>query len=291
MLNIGLTGGIGAGKSAASAALDAIGATIVDADKIAREVVERGTVGLDRVRAEFGDAVLDAEGALDRPALAAVVFNDQAALARLNAIVHPLVRARSQELVEAAGPDAVIVHDIPLLAEGSMAPSFHLVVVVHAPEELRVQRLTTARGMDRADALARIRAQADEQSRLAIADVVLDNAGSLESLGEQVARLWHERVTPYAEGLREHRPALVRIAPREGAAQRELARLAYAARSVGGSATLAGQHVQLSGAPERLRAALAAAGWFGDPTFSSADPAALLTAHIVDATGQVTAGG
>ncbi|RBY76705.1 dephospho-CoA kinase [Geodermatophilus sp. TF02-6] len=195
MLRIGLTGGIGSGKSTVSGLLAARGARVVDADRIAREVVEPGTPGLDAVVVAFGPDVLTADGALDRPALAAVVFADPQARARLDAIVHPLVRARAAELVAAAPPDAVVVQDVPLLVETGQAASYDLVLVVEADLETRVQRLL-ARGLGEADARARIAAQATDEQRRAVADVVLDNSGSVEDLAAQVDRFWAEHVTP-----------------------------------------------------------------------------------------------
>jgi dephospho-CoA kinase len=198
MLRIGLTGGIGAGKSTVSAALAAHGATVVDADRIAREVVEPGTPGLAEVVAAFGERVLTADGALDRPALAAVVFADPAARRRLDGIVHPLVRRRAGELELAArqaDEHAVVVHDVPLLVEGGQAGSYDLVVVVEAPEEVRVPRLV-ARGLAEDDARARIAAQATDEQRRAVADVVLPNDGTPEQLRARVDRFWTERVEP-----------------------------------------------------------------------------------------------
>ena len=154
MLRIGLTGGIGSGKSTVSALLAERGAVVVDADRIAREVVEPGTPGLQAVVAEFGTEVLGPDGALDRPALAAVVFADPAARARLDGIVHPLVRARATELVAAAPPDAVVVQDVPLLVETGQAGSYDLVLVVEADPEARVRRLV-GRGLSEEDARAR----------------------------------------------------------------------------------------------------------------------------------------
>ncbi|MEV4442307.1 dephospho-CoA kinase [Streptomyces sp. NPDC049577] len=190
MLKVGLTGGIGAGKSEVSRLLAAHGAVIVDADRIAREVVEPGTPGLAAVVAEFGPGVLTAEGALDRPALGAVVFADAARLAALNAIVHPLVAARSAELEAAAPPDAVVVHDVPLLAENGLAPRYHLVVVVDAGDDTRLDRLVRLRGMTPDEARARMAAQATREARLAVADIVIDNDGSLEALRTQVDEVW-----------------------------------------------------------------------------------------------------
>ena len=195
MLRIGLTGGIGSGKSTVAGLLAARGARIVDADRIAREVVEPGTPGLEAVVAAFGQEVLTPEGALDRPALAAVVFTDPDARRRLDGIVHPLVRARATELVAAAPPDAVVVQDVPLLVETGQAGSYDLVLVVEADLDTRVRRLVD-RGLAEDDARARIAAQASDEQRRAVADVVLDNSGSVADLEAQVDRFWTERVAP-----------------------------------------------------------------------------------------------
>jgi dephospho-CoA kinase len=195
VLRIGLTGGIGSGKSTVARLLTERGAHLVDSDVLAREVVAPGTAGLASVVAAFGDGVLTADGALDRPALAAVVFGDPGARARLDGIVHPLVRARAVELVSALPADAVVVQDIPLLVETGQAGAFDLVLVVEADLEARVARLV-ARGLTEADARARIAAQATDQQRRAVADVVLDNSGTPDQLAEQVDRFWAERVVP-----------------------------------------------------------------------------------------------
>ena len=197
MLRIGLTGGIGSGKSTVSALLAARGAVIVDADRIAREVVEPGTPGLARVAETFGEQVLAADGSLDRAALAAVVFADPEARRQLDGIVHPLVRARASEIAAAAPPDAVVVNDVPLLVETGQASSYDLVLVVEADPETRVSRLVQ-RGLTAEDARARIAAQASDGQRRAVADVVLDNSGTPEQLAEQVDRFWAERVAPAA---------------------------------------------------------------------------------------------
>jgi dephospho-CoA kinase len=199
VLRIGLTGGIGSGKSTVSGLLAARGARIVDADRIAREVVEPGTPGLAAVVAAFGPGVLTAEGALDRPALAGIVFADPAARARLDGIVHPLVRARAAELIAELPPGAVVVQDVPLLVETGQAASYDLVVVVEADLETRVQRLAQ-RGLVEDDARARIAAQATDEQRRTVADVVLDNSGTLEDLEAQVDRFWSERVAPAPGG-------------------------------------------------------------------------------------------
>ena len=195
MLRIGLTGGIGSGKSTVAGLLAARGARIVDADRIAREVVEPGTPGLEAVVAAFGREVLTPEGALDRPALAAVVFAAPDPRRRLDGIVHPLVRARAAELVAAAPPDAVVVQDVPLLVETGQASSYDLVLVVEADLDTRVRRLV-GRGLSEEDARARIAAQATDEQRRAVADVVLDNSGTVEDLETQVERFWAERVAP-----------------------------------------------------------------------------------------------
>ncbi|HEY3009005.1 MAG TPA: dephospho-CoA kinase [Micromonosporaceae bacterium] len=205
MLLIGLTGGIGAGKSAVAGRLAALGAVLVDADVVARDVVEPGSAGLRAVAAAFGPEVLRADGALDRPALAARVFGDEEARRLLEHIIHPLVRARTAELIAAAPPDAVVVNDVPLLVETGLAPTYHLVVVVDADERLRVDRLVRARGMTEADAYARIRAQADHEARAAAADVLLVNDGTLPELHARVDALWRDRIVPYEANLRHGR--------------------------------------------------------------------------------------
>jgi dephospho-CoA kinase len=193
VLRIGLTGGIGSGKSTVSRLLAERGAVIIDADVIAREVVEPGTPGLAAVVEAFGGAVLAADGSLDRRGLAAVVFADPEARRRLDGIVHPLVRARGREVEAAAPPGSVVVHDVPLLVETGQATSYDLVLVVLADVETRVARLVQ-RGLTAEDARARIAVQATDEQRRAIADVVLDNSGTPEQLAEQVDRFWAERV-------------------------------------------------------------------------------------------------
>jgi dephospho-CoA kinase len=192
MLKVGLTGGIGAGKSEVSRLLASYGAVLVDADLIAREVVAPGTSGLAAVVAEFGDGVLLPDGALDRPKLGSLVFADPARLAALNAIVHPLVRDRSAELERRAGPGDVLVNDVPLLAENGLAKVFDLVVVVDAAEATRLDRLVRLRGMAENEARARMAAQSSREDRLAIADLVIDNDGPLEALEPQVREVWAE---------------------------------------------------------------------------------------------------
>jgi dephospho-CoA kinase len=190
VLRVGLTGGIGSGKSEVSRRLVSLGAVLVDADAVAREVVEPGTPGLAAVVEEFGEGVLLPGGALDREKLGAIVFADDARRARLNAIVHPLVGRRMQELVDDAPADAIVVYDVPLLAENDLAGLYDLVVVVDTPVEEQIRRLTALRGMTEEAARARIAAQAGRERRLAVADRVIDNSGTLDALAAQVDELW-----------------------------------------------------------------------------------------------------
>ena len=193
-MQIGLTGGIGSGKSTAAARFAELGALVIDADVLAREAVEPGTDGLAAVVAEFGEQVLDADGRLDRPALARLVFGDEAARGRLNAIVHPRVRARAVELIAAAPPGTVVVQDVPLLVETEQAGAYDLVVVVEAPEELRVRRLAADRGMSAEEVRARMASQAADEQRRAVADVVLVNDGTPDDLSAKVDALWADRI-------------------------------------------------------------------------------------------------
>lgn len=193
MIRIGLTGGIGAGKSVAARHFAELGAVVIDHDQLARDVVEPGTVGLERIEEEFGVDVLTADGSLDRAALGHLVFGNRDALDRLNAIVHPEVRrlaAQRQAAAEALDERAVIVHDIPLLVETGQGQDFHLLVVVHAPADLRITRLVERRGMTLPEARRRVASQASDTERLEAADVVLDGAGAEASLREQLDGLW-----------------------------------------------------------------------------------------------------
>jgi dephospho-CoA kinase len=189
---VGLTGGVASGKSTVSAILAELGAVVIDADALAREVVARGTPGLDAVVAEFGPDLLTPEGDLDRPAMGRLVFGDEGARKRLEAIVHPLVIERMAALEAAADEDDVVVHDIPLLAEGGRADTFDAVVVVDAPRDLQVERMLSERGWTREDAESRIAAQATREQRRAIATHVIDNNGSLEELRARVEAVFDE---------------------------------------------------------------------------------------------------
>jgi dephospho-CoA kinase len=191
MLRVGLTGGIGAGKSEVSRRLADRGAVILDADVVARQVVAPGTPGLAEVVAAFGEQVLRPGGGLDRDRLGEIVFSDPAARGKLNAIVHPLVRDRMLELERAAGGAAIVVQDIPLLAENGLAGLFDVVVVVDVPPSLQAERLA-GRGMGREQAEARIASQASREQRLAVATLVVDNSGTLADLDRRVDELWAE---------------------------------------------------------------------------------------------------
>ena len=191
-MRVGLTGGIASGKSTVASILVELGAVLIDGDALAREVVARGTPGLARVVAEFGEDLLTAEGDLDRPALGRVVFSDEAARKRLEAITHPLIFERYAELEAAAGAADLVVHDIPLLAESGRADTFDEVIVVDVPHELQVQRMVRDRGWTREEATSRIAAQATREDRLAIATYVVDNTGSLEQLRARVEEIYGE---------------------------------------------------------------------------------------------------
>lgn len=191
-MRVGLTGGIASGKSTVSAILAELGAVVIDADQLAREVVERGTPGLTRVVEEFGPEILTAEGDLDRPQLGRIVFGDETKRKALESIVHPLVFERYAELEAAAPPEAVVVHDIPLLAESGRADTFDAVIVVETPAEVQVERMLRDRGWTREDAEARIAAQASPEQRRAIATHLIVNTGTREELREQVERVYRE---------------------------------------------------------------------------------------------------
>ncbi|WCN00771.1 dephospho-CoA kinase [Streptomyces sp. M92] len=203
MLSVGLTGGIGAGKSEVSRLLVERGAVLIDADRIAREVVAPGTPGLAAVVAAFGEEVLGEDGGLDRPKLGSIVFADPERLATLNSIVHPLVGDRSRALEEAAADDAVVVHDVPLLTENGLAPLYDVVVVVDADPATQLDRLVRLRGMTEQDARARMAAQATREQRRRIADMIIDNDVPLDRLRSRVDEVWDELTRRARE---PHRP-------------------------------------------------------------------------------------
>ncbi|WP_089249176.1 dephospho-CoA kinase [Rhodococcoides kyotonense] len=251
MLRLGLTGGIGAGKSTVSKILSELGGVLVDADVIAREVVEPGTPGLAKLVDAFGDGILTSDGSLDRPALAAKAFAGDESRTTLNSIVHPLVGARTAELVDGAAEDAIVVQDIPLLVEGKMGALFQLVAVVYVDAEERVRRLVGQRDMPEADARARIAAQASDDARRAAADIWIDNSGAKGDIEESVRALWSERLVPFEKNIRDGvtvvaPPVLVDADPTwQSQAERLVARLAV----VCGSAAARIDHIGSTAVP------------------------------------------
>ncbi|MEU9836700.1 dephospho-CoA kinase [Streptosporangium sp. NPDC048047] len=202
MLKVGLTGGIGSGKSEVARRLAALGAVVIDADRIAREVVEPGTEGLARIVEVFGTEILRRDGALDRERLGSIVFSDAGKLAALNGIVHPLVGARVAELQDRAAEEAIVVYDVPLLAENGLAPMYDVVIVVDAADDVRLARLLELRGMTERDARARIAAQATREDRLKVADIVVPNDGTLEELQVRAEEVWAELSARSGRGVR-----------------------------------------------------------------------------------------
>ncbi len=195
-MRVGLTGGIASGKSTVSAILRELGAVVIDADRLAREVVARGTSGLTAVVEELGPGILTEDGEMDRAAVAAIVFGDEGARRRLEGIIHPLVHQEVARLEEQAPADALVVHDIPLLAETGRAGSFDAVVVVDASEESQVARMVRDRGWTEDEARARMAAQSSRPDRLAIATHVVDNNGTVEELRRQVEELYATLAPP-----------------------------------------------------------------------------------------------
>lgn len=247
MLQVGLTGGIAAGKSEAATRLAGLGAVVIDADQLAREVVAPGTDGLAAVVAAFGAEVLGADGALDRTRLARDVFGDGEARRHLEKIIHPRVRARTAELVAAAPERAVVVNDVPLLVEVGLAPTYHLVLVVEAPSAVRVARLVAGRGMSERDANARIAAQIDDVRRRAAADVVLDGGHEPSRLHAQLDALWQERLLPYEANVWHHRAPTAEgrahLVPFDPAWAAQYERIAARLRHVMGAYALRVDHV------------------------------------------------
>lgn len=252
VLRVGLSGGIGSGKSTVAERLSADGAVLVDADALAREVVEPGTPGLAELVDRFGERILDGDGTLNRPALAELVFGDEQARADLNAITHPRIRELTAQRMGRAPADAVVVHDIPLLVEAGYGADYDLVVIVDAPEEVRVQRLVE-RGLTESDARARIRAQASPQQRREAADVWIDNSGSVEQVRAAVDELWRERLVPFEENLRFGRraaPAELRIVPPDPDWPDQARRLISRVERAAGATALRVDHIGSTAVPE-----------------------------------------
>jgi dephospho-CoA kinase len=251
MLRIGLTGGIGAGKSTVSATFADCGGVVVDGDVIAREVVEPGTEGLARLVDVFGADILLPSGALNRPALAARAFGDSDKRATLNGIVHPLVARRRAEIIAAVSEDEVIIEDIPLLVESGMAPLFPLVTVVHTDAEERLKRLVEHRAMSESDARARIAAQATDEQRRAVADVWLDNSGSRGELVERARELWNQRILPFAHNLRERRtvPAPPILVPADATWPAQARRIVERLKTASGHHALRVDHIGSTAVP------------------------------------------
>jgi dephospho-CoA kinase len=253
MLRVGLTGGIGSGKSTVAQRFSELGAKVIDADALAREVVAPGSEGLGLVAARFGDHVLAPDGGLDRAALGAVVFADPSARRDLEAITHPLIARRTGELLATAPVDAVVVHDVPLLVEKHMGPGYHLVVVVDAAEGVRLERLVALRGMSVEDARSRIAAQASEDERRAAADVWLDNTGSQDHLCAAVDRLWADRLVPFERnvrtGVRAARSDELRLVPHASSWPAEAGRLLDRLRLAFGDVLVSAHHVGSTAVP------------------------------------------
>jgi dephospho-CoA kinase len=252
MLRIGLTGGIGAGKSALSSTFAQRGAVIVDGDVIAREVVQPGTEGLAALVAAFGDDILLPDGSLDRPALAAKAFRDDEARQRLNGIVHPLVGKRRSEIIASVPDDSVVVEDIPLLVESGMAPLFPLVVIVYADVEVRLRRLVDQRGMAEDDARARIAAQASDDQRRAVADIWLDNSGSPAELVQRAQDVWDNRIVPFAHNLstRQIAPVPARLVPPDPGWPAQAQRILNRLKTTCGHRALRVDHVGSTAVPD-----------------------------------------
>jgi dephospho-CoA kinase len=255
MLRIGLTGGIGAGKSAVSATFAQCGAVIVDGDLISREVVQPGTEGLAALVEAFGDDILLPDGSLDRPALAAKAFRDDEARSKLNGIIHPLVGKRRSEIIASVtgnSGDVVVVEDIPLLVESGMAPLFPLVVIVHADVEVRLRRLVDQRGMPEDDARARIAAQASDEQRREVADIWFDNSGTQQDLVERAHEVWNNRILPFAHNLSAGQIARApaRLAPPDPSWPDQARRIVNRLKTTCGHQALRVDHIGSSAVPD-----------------------------------------
>ena len=253
MLRVGLTGGIGSGKSTVAQRFSTLGAVVIDSDVLAREVVAPGSAGLAAVAERFGDEVLDDDGGLNRAALGAIVFADPQARRDLEAITHPLIASRTAELTRAAGERSVVVHDVPLLVEKQMGPGYHLVVVVGTSEQTRIKRLAATRGMTEAEARSRISAQASDAERRVAADVWLENDGTPEELVRAVDRLWSDRLVPFEDnvrtGTRSRRPEQLTLHEADPTWPDQAARLLGRLRRAFGDVLVTADHVGSTAVP------------------------------------------
>ena len=253
MLSVGLTGGIGSGKSTVAQRFAELGAEVIDADELAREVVAVDSTGLAAIRERFGDAVVAADGSLDRAALGEIVFADARARKDLEAITHPLIGARTRLLVRAAARERIVVHDVPLLVELDKAASYHLTVVVGADEDIRMARLTGERGFTEADARAPIAAQARDRARRAAADVWLDNSGTVGGLLAQVDALWQDRLVGFNDnlmsGARSQCPQVPTLVPYDDSWPLAAARLIARIILVLGDRAVAVEHIGSTSVP------------------------------------------
>ena len=253
MLRVGLSGGIGSGKSTVAQRLSERGAVVIDSDRLAREVVAPGSEGLAAIADRFGDGVLEEDGSLNRAALGAIVFADEGARRDLEQLTHPRIAARTAELVAAAPPDAVVVHDVPLLVEKHLGAGYHLVVVVGADERTRLRRLMEGRGMTEDDVRSRMAAQATDEQRHAAADVWLDNAGSRDDLRCAVDELWEGRLVPFEHnvrpGIRSRRPHQLQLVPHDPAWAAQAQRLLERLRLALGELAVTADHVGSTAVP------------------------------------------
>ena len=253
MLRVGLSGGIGSGKSTVAQRFSELGAVVIDADQLAREVVAPGSEGLAAIADRFGDAVLEEDGSLNRAALGAVVFAQPQARRDLEQITHPRIAARTRELIGHAAEDANVVHDVPLLVEKHLGRSYHLVVIVGADERIRLRRLMEHRGMTEDDVIGRMAAQATDEQRRAAADVWLDNSSTREDVHAAVDALWHERLVPFEHnvrhGIRASRPDGVRICPPDATWPAQTERLLERVRLAFGDTVVALEHIGSTSVP------------------------------------------
>jgi dephospho-CoA kinase len=258
MLRVGLTGGIGSGKSTVAQRFRELGAVVIDADRLAREVVAGGSSGLAAIRERFGDTVLAADGSLDRGALGEIVFADPQAREDLEAITHPLIGARTRSLMASVPPGQIVVHDVPLLVELNMAAAYHLTVVVGADDDTRMARLTGTRGLTEGDARARIAVQASDQARHEAADAWLDNNGTVGELLAHVDTLWQGRIVGFNSNIlsasRGHRPAAPTLVSYDDAwpasAARLIGRINVSLKAAGvGEKVVAVEHIGSTSVP------------------------------------------